>query len=241
MPRPIIGITVRQIPARETKGRLDTARSYVDEIERAGGVARLIAPNQNLRSEIGKIDGLLLPGGGDVYPKLYGANPDGSEPPDNARDRMEIEAIRLALNRRMPILGICRGIQVLNVALGGDLIQHIPKLNRGKSRFLQHCDPKNRLSHNIRVEAGSLLARLIRAKRPKVNSRHHQAVGERLGEGLRVTARSSDGIVEAIEMDKSRLVLGVQFHPENLVANYPRHGGIFKWLIAEATRYRRRF
>jgi len=239
MKRPVIGITVKAIPAREAQDKRDTARSYVAEVERAGGQARLIAPNEDLRSVMKKIDGLLLSGGGDVNPNFFGARPDGSEPADNARDRMEIAAARMAVRHTMPVLAICRGIQVLNVALGGDLIQDIPRVDCGERKHLNHRDPQNTLSHAIRIEPGSLLARLLRAQRPKVNSRHHQAVGPRLAKGLLVTARSTDGIIEAVEMNGGRPVLGVQFHPENLVAKYPRYGVIFKWLAAQARRYRR--
>ena len=239
MKRPVIGITVKELPAREAQDKRDTARSYVAEVERAGARARLVAPHENLRSVMKKIDGLLLSGGGDVNPEFFGARPDGSEPPDNARDRMEIAATKMAVRRAMPVLAICRGIQMLNVALGGDLIQDIPQRDTRECGPLNHRDPRNTLSHTIRIEPGSLLARLLRARQPKVNSRHHQAVGPRLGKGLLVTARSTDGIIEAVEMNGGRPVLGVQFHPENLVAKYPRYGVIFKWLAAQARRYRR--
>jgi len=235
MRHPLIAITVKRVPAGRKATDSDTAPSYRAEIERAGGVPILLAPDADLRGSLDLADGLLLPGGGDVDPREFNAKRHRkTKEIVPARDRMEIEAIRLARARGMPILAICRGIQVLNVALGGDLIQDIPSQIQTD---VCHQSPDGR--HFIEIEPKSLLARLMRGTRINVNSRHHQAVGERLATGLRVTARSADGVVEAVEAVGGEPVLGVQFHPENLVAKNPRFGAIFTWLVTQTRRYRR--
>jgi putative glutamine amidotransferase len=163
--------------------------------------------------------GLLLAGGGDVQPTIYGetAHPafSGAEP---GRDEYEIELVRRALDADLPVLAICRGIQVLNVARGGTLIQHIPDEVGGTiNHYIQ--EPRFAIAHAIRVTSNSLLAGLLRTRLENghdcpVNSRHHQAP-HALGEGLVATATAPDGVIEAIEDPRHRFCLGVQWHPEN--------------------------
>jgi putative glutamine amidotransferase len=218
-----------------------TGRAYVNEIVRAGGaplLLPLVAERDAVRAMIEAVDGLLLTGGGDVSSLEFGAEPvPGVRLIDPARDRMEIDAIRRAARRSLPILGICRGIQLLNVALGGDLVQDIPTQIKGAIRHWS-SDLAPSLSHTIRVEPKSILASLIGEGRVAVDSSHHQAVG-RPGKGLRVTAHATDGVVEAIEAEDRRPILGVQFHPEEIAGEHPRFRAIFEWLVKQARRFRR--
>src|SRR5207302_5283381 len=158
------------------------------------------------------LDRLLLPGGPDLDPMLYGEDHDpdlGSVDPE--LDHFEIDLVRRAVARSLPVLGICRGQQVINVALGGTLHQHLPEHDK-------HGLPRRHLAHEIEVQAGSELARAAEGEPVMVNSLHHQAIKE-LGAGLRVTARSPDGVVEALEGGER--VVAVQCHPEELIENSP--------------------
>jgi putative glutamine amidotransferase len=170
---------------------------------RRGLAAAGIEPVENVRSLTG-LDGLLLAGGTDVDPALYGepAAPE-TEEPDRERDSLERALVAEALERDLPVFGICRGIQLLNVALGGTLEQHIE----------DHKRPKVREVHPVRIEPGSLLARILGAGDYMVNSRHHQCAG-RIAAALRVSATAPGGVVEAVELPGKRFVLAVQWHPE---------------------------
>jgi gamma-glutamyl-gamma-aminobutyrate hydrolase PuuD len=156
------------------------------------------------------VHGLLISGGTDVSARLYSSEPSPhSDPPDDARDLMELTLVREALDRDLPVLAICRGMQLLNVALGGTLIPHLPQTEAHRQRGVMDA-------HAIQVMEGTRLAAVIGPGPLAVNSRHHQAV-DALGEGLRISARSSDGVVEAIEIPDRRFILGVQWHPEDRV------------------------
>jgi putative glutamine amidotransferase len=177
----------------------------------AGGQPTLIAAEEPGADEttdpLGDLDGLLLPGGPDVDPELYGQERDpdlGSIDPE--LDRFEIDLVRRAVARSMPVLGICRGQQVINVALGGTLHQHLPEHDK-------HGLPRSHLAHQIQVEVASELDRVAAGEALMVNSLHHQAIKD-VGAGLRVTARSPDGVVEALEAGDT--VVAVQCHPEEL-------------------------
>jgi len=249
MARPLIGITTGHLPgegSRECRSAVQRivvgcARAYVTEVVRAGGSALLMPPvaeRDAVRAMIEGLDALLLSGGGDVAALEFDAEPHPSiRNVDVPRDRLEIEATRLAARRGLPILAICRGVQVLNIALGGDIIQDISTQIDGA---IQHwsCELVPGPSHTIEVEAPSRLASLIGAGRVAVNSGHHQAVG-RLAKGLRATARSPDGVIEAIEAADGRPILGVQFHPEQLADDYAQFRAIFDWFVAQARRFRR--
>lgn len=191
---------------------------YEESIRRAGGEVRVLdyaadGPADVVRSA----DAILLAGGGDVLPSLYGeeahATFDAAEP---GRDAYEIELARRAAEADLPLLAICRGIQVLNVARGGSLIQHIPEEAGDVNHVLR--DPPFAIAHDIWVTSGTLLAQLLGDKMDgdtiPVNSRHHQAV-KKVGAGLVVTATAPDGVVEAVEDPARRFCLGVQWHPEN--------------------------
>lgn len=164
-----------------------------------------------------RADGVLLTGGDDVDPMLFGATPHPTyEPAEPGRDAFELELVRQALAADLPVFAICRGLQVLNVAVGGTLIQDIPS---EPGRFEIHSlGPPTRIAHDVAVVPGSRLVTLLRPRaiegRCPVNSRHHQAIRD-LGAGLVVTATASDGIIEAVEAPERPFCVGVQWHPES--------------------------
>jgi putative glutamine amidotransferase len=208
--KPTIGVT--------RCSRLD---DYVTSVEQAGGRARVLETSESPRRVLDEIDGLLLTGGGDIDPVLYGderhPTVDDAEP---GRDEFEIDLARRAMASDLPMLAICRGVQVMNVAAGGTLVQDIPSQVESS---LPHSivEPKSAEAHTIEITPGSRLEQALgrtvdSAHTCRVNSRHHQSVG-RLGTGLVRSAVAPDGIVEAIEKPgvDSTFCVGVQWHPEN--------------------------
>jgi len=191
---------------------------YPEAVRLGGGMALLIAPDDRYVEDpdevLDLLDGLILAGGADVDPSFYGAQRDPHvtfTTPD--RDRYELALARRALERDLPLLGICRGMQVLNVACGGTLIQHLPDaLGHEEHRRNLGSWPGN--EHHVDLDAGSIAARLAGETAHATFSHHHQGV-ERLGDGLVVTGRApEDGMIEAIEVPDRRLAVGVQWHPE---------------------------
>ena len=196
---------------------------YEESIRRAGGEPRLLDVSADRPEEaIRAAGGLLLAGGGDVHPDLYGAPTHPSfHPAETGRDVYEMELIARALEADLPVLAICRGIQVLNVARGGTLVQDIPTELASALEHKLPVPPNEpfTLAHEIWLEKGSLVARLVGdgggdADSRQVNSRHHQAV-KRLGQGLVAVATAPDGVIEAVEDPSRRFCVGVQWHPEN--------------------------
>ena len=193
---------------------------YEESVRRAGGEARVLdRSTDSPAAVIASVQGVLLAGGGDVHPTIYGAitHPtfDAAEP---GRDEYEIELVRLALAADLPVFAICRGIQVLNVARGGTLIQDIAD-EVGTTVNHRVAMPQHSIAHDVWIESGSLLERLMgerfeAGEACPVNSRHHQAP-KALGEGLISSATAPDGVIEAIEDPTRRFCLGVQWHPEN--------------------------
>jgi putative glutamine amidotransferase len=162
--------------------------------------------------------GLLLTGGVDVDPQLYGQEPHAmTQEPDRSRDEMELAALERALQAGLPVLAICRGAQLLNVKFGGTLCQHLPNPDVHEQRNPDEIPRKHRDAHEVEISAGTRLETIIGARRCAVNSRHHQAV-DRVGDGLEVSARSiTDGVVEGLELPSSRFVVAVQWHPEDRI------------------------
>jgi putative glutamine amidotransferase len=231
--RPIIGITSYAEQARWGVWDAPAAlipMAYVHAIERAGGRALLVPPSADAVDEtLDALDGLLFSGGADLDPEVYGAEPhpatDGVRP---KRDRAELALLEAALERDMPVLAVCRGSQVFNVARGGDLVQHLPDVV-GDERH-KHT-PGMYADHDVDVKAGTRLRDLLGDRAP-VKSHHHQGYG-RLGEGLVEAARADDGTVEAIEDPSRRFALGVLWHPEE-----GEDFKLFEALVEEAQRYR---
>lgn len=206
--RPVIGVT-----------SCSKLEDYLKSVEQAGGIPRVLEFNERPDAVLEEVDAVLLTGGGDVDPTLYGeARHPTVHDAEPGRDAFELQLARKALENDTPLLAICRGAQVLNVAAGGTLIQDIPT---AVATQLPHSvtDRPDRVAHGIRVDPGSRLAHVLGGDASdvcgcRVNSRHHQSV-DHVGEGLTVSARSEDGIVEAIEKPSARFCIGVQWHPEN--------------------------
>ena len=196
---------------------------YIASVEQAGARARVLEVAESPPQVLAEIDGVLLTGGGDVDPVFYGEDrhplTGDAEP---GRDEFEIDLARRAMSANVPLLAICRGAQVLNVAAGGTLVQDIPSaLETGLSHAVN--EPKTLRCHRIDVVAGTRLSAVLggsveAACSCRVNSRHHQSVG-RAGDGLVVSARAADGVVEAIEKPEHPFCIGVQWHPENFWAS----------------------
>ncbi len=176
----------------------------------AGGRALRLTPSRYQQHSHDRLQGLIIGGGDDIDPSLYGGHDDGRAPIDPDRDRFEIEMIEHALHTRLPLLGICRGAQLINVVLGGSLYGDIRGLRRQTSNFRTPLPRKTALTAHSGV-----LHRVLGANRWRINSLHHQAI-ERLGQGLVVAARDLDNFVQAVECEQGRLILGVQWHPEYL-------------------------
>ena len=193
-----------------------TPRPYATAVQATGALALVLPPDdaaaQSPDALLDRIDALLLAGGADIDPASYGAKPHpetkGTWP---ERDRFELALAHRALERDMPVLGICRGMQLLNVALGGTLVQHLPDvLGTNDHRKV----PGAFGDHEVRLEPGSLAARAVGAERATVKSHHHQGLDE-LGDGLRASGWSvPDDLVEAVELPDRRFTLGVLWHPE---------------------------
>jgi len=192
---------------------------YEEAVRRAGGEVRILDYETDPPATvIAEVDGILLPGGDDVRPSLYGAEThpafDAAEP---GRDIYELELARRAADADLPLLAICRGIQVLNVSRGGTLVQDIPT-EMPDALAHEVRETPHTIAHDVWVSEGTLLHQLLRERIDgdacPVNSRHHQAV-EKVGEGLVVSATAPDGVVEAVEDPSRRFCLGVQWHPEN--------------------------
>lgn len=239
--KPIIVITAgRQnlyTPRRESQSVWTGCDvNYVKSILRSGGTPMLLpflVDRDSVRAALGTADGLLLTGGGDVIPLAYGEEPHPkSIYQDPVRDEMEFEVVRLAVEMGLPVLGICRGIQVLNVALGGTLVQDIPSQ---VSDAIKHSGGElgPALTHSVDMDQDSLIARVFGTTTMPVNSWHHQAV-KGLGRGLKVTCRARDGVVEGLESDEGKRVLAVQYHPEEIAADFPQFQKLFDWLVSEA-------
>jgi putative glutamine amidotransferase len=200
--KPVIGIT-----------RCSRVDDYVESVKRAGGEPVVLEPTDDPARSLDRIDALLLSGGLDVDPALYGDAPHATTEVDAVRDRFEIPLTRDAIARDKPILAICRGVQVLNVAAGGSLVQDIPSAIQ--STLTHSVDtPKNHIAHHVRLTRGTVLADLLGTEQQSVNSRHHQAVGT-VADDFVVSAVSADGVVEAIEKPDATFCVGVQWHPEN--------------------------
>ncbi len=219
-------------------------QTYVDAIMRAGGAPILIPPVQDeatLRVLYERLDGVVFAGGGDIAPAHYGAEPHAKLGLiDPMRDSAELPMVRWAVADGKPILGICRGVQVLNVALGGTLYQDLPSELPSELRHNQSYEREDwtYLAHEIVVAPGSRLAQALGAELLPINSLHHQSVRD-IAVGLHAVAWAPDGVVEALEGAGEAFVVGVQCHPEALQAEAdPRWQGLFAAFVASSLRYR---
>jgi len=223
--KPLIGITPSYNPHSE-KFLLDI--EYVKAIQKAGGVP-LIIPYSDLKSNVDLIlerfDGIMLSGGGDVLPSYYKEEPKKTKRVVPERDELEIELVKKCFKNKKPLFAICRGCQVMNVAMGGSLIQDInSEIEHDQSAY------HDKLTHTIIIEKGTLLYEILKKRELKVNSFHHQAV-KKLGKNLKISAKAKDGIVEGIESEKHPFFLGVQFHPERLFEKHKIFFKLFKAFV----------
>lgn len=243
---PLIGVTASTtadgVPAT-TPPRAWLNNAYLRAVQQAGGVPVLLPPHlegRALDALWARLDGILLTGGGDLDPSRFAEarHPTVAEVSD-ARDRLEIEVTERAVHERRPLLAICRGIQVLNVALGGSLYQDIAS-ETGSTIAHSQTEPRDRPTHPVKVMGeGTRLGATLGAPEIAVNSMHHQAI-KRLGRALREVAWAPDGIIEGVELpEASALVLGVQWHPEELAAHDPAARNLFRTLITDAESHRR--
>src|SRR5437016_4489016 len=233
MARPVVGITTYVVPAKWSYWELEAAlipADYVHAVEQAGGRALLVPPSaEGIDETLDALDGLVFSGGSDLDPELYGQEAHAATfGIAKERDRAELALLQAALERDMPVLAICRGSQVLNVARGGDLVQHLPDVV-GDER---HKHPPGVFAdHDVTLEEGTRLAALLGGHAP-VKSHHHQGFG-RLGSGLREAAHADDGTVEALEDPSRRFALGVLWHPEA-----GEDMRLFEAFVEETRRYR---
>lgn len=232
MAKPLIGITTYLVPAAWGAWQLDAAlvpADYVRGVVRAGGAPLLVPPGADLDRTLDAVDGLVFSGGSDLDPELYGAEAHAeTSGVIRERDDFELSLMQAALARDVPMLAICRGSQILNVALGGDLEQHVPdRVGANTHKEVNGVFAE----HDVEVLDGTRLGSLL-GDRHDVKSHHHQGFGE-LGDGLRIAARAPDGTIEALEDPSRRFTLGVLWHPEA-----GEDMALFEALVAEALEYR---
>jgi putative glutamine amidotransferase len=243
VPRPLIAVPAYPVKAGRVEGWVNAGVAaplpYIEALQRAGAQEAILSPvaidDAGGVDVLARFDGLLLLGGGDLAPVEY-----GQEPRDEVysviahRDRFEIALVRAAIELGVPMLAICRGHQVLNVAQGGTLDQHIT----GRDGVLDHGKPGvegGASVHDLELEAGSRLATAMGTTRASCSSHHHQAV-DRVGDGLRITARAPDGIVEGIELAGDVWIVGAQWHPEDTAAGDPVQQRLFDTFVEQAAR-----
>jgi putative glutamine amidotransferase len=218
--QPLIGITGGLVDSSAGVPVCQLGQAYVTAVQRAGGIPLVIPvgiEGSALATQLSRLDGVLLSGGGDIdpllfngapHPKVYGISPE--------RDAMEIALVKMALEMEKPLLAICRGIQVLNVALGGGLYTHIQdQVEHSLKHDWFPKFPRDKLAHTVSLTCESQLDQIYDADEIRVNSLHHQGIS-RVGEGLTATAFAPDGLVEGLEVKGSSFALGVQWHPECL-------------------------
>ena len=234
--KPLIGIlaNLATIDSGVFNGleRVHLPNAYVHAVEKAGGVPVVIPVNtnkENIKYQIAAMDGILISGGEDVNPIVYKEEPSrelGYVHP--TIDEFDIEAIKIALELKKPILGICRGLQILNVALGGSLYQDLKYI---KGSYIKHSQEAKTYTgtHYINIKESSILYNIIKEK-TLVNSYHHQSI-KTLGSNLKVIAYSSDGVIEAIQKENEKFVVGVQWHPELMVDHDAGMLNLFKEFI----------
>jgi putative glutamine amidotransferase len=229
---PLIGLTTVRSIGKDNRIRDGLTQDYAQAITQSGGVPVLIPlstlevndEGRLLRSLFARLDGIVLPGGGDVHPSHYGCYIDDTiRGVSEIRDAVELRLARWAFEENVPLLGICRGHQVLNIALGGSLHNDILTL-QGSSATLRHDADhereRDKLMHTVTVAPESRLAHAMQSVHVEVNSLHHQAIN-RLAEPLVQTAAADDGIVEGVEVPQHRFMVGVQWHPEAIATHTP--------------------
>ncbi|GGH77695.1 putative glutamine amidotransferase [Pullulanibacillus pueri] len=234
MNKPLIALT-----ADFEQNQYKIKEEYCLSILETGGLpvaVPYLTDTLSLQEILSKVDGLILTGGSDIDPALYGEEPApslGTIVP--ARDRFEIPLVQYALTLDLPILAICRGLLILNVAAGGSLYQDI-YAEAGASLQHKQSAPRDHASHSIKVNKGTLLHRFTQTERLRINSFHHQAI-KRIAPGFHLSAAAPDGIIEAIEHPQKNFTLGVQWHPGSLLQKDPSARRLFQGFIQAAMEY----
>jgi gamma-glutamyl-gamma-aminobutyrate hydrolase PuuD len=232
----VIAVTGRRLGRTEKwpySGAAALPYAYLDAVTRAGGQPVIVNDAPDVKELVARVDAIVLTGGPDVDPRLYGQPPHpATYGVDPQADEFECALADVAIARGIPVLAICRGFQVLNVARGGTLHQHIPD-DPGVPRHGEPGVAGGARLHDITLDARSLLADVMDATRVTVSCHHHQAIATP-GDGLRVVGRAADGIVEAMELDGS-FVLAVQWHPEDTADDDPAQQRLFDALVRRAT------
>ena len=217
MRRPLIGITARHDTTPEKLPSVMLLQAYVTAIIEAGGAPILIPPElpeDGWRVLLDRLDGVLFSGGADIGLEHFNGEPHPTVEVNPVRDELELPLLRAAVDADKPTLGICRGFQVMNVALGGSLYTHIiDQLPNGLQHQWYSLQPRTYLAHPVRVEEGTRLAEILGAPLLEVNSLHHQGIKD-LAPGLKPTAYAPDGLIEGIELPDHKFALAVQWHPE---------------------------
>jgi putative glutamine amidotransferase len=244
MPRkPLVAVPAYPVVPGRIEGWVDAGiavpEPYIAALKRAGAQEAVLMPepisDTDANDLLDHFDGLLMLGGPDLDPETYGEEPDGlGYGVSHVRDAFELTLLRAALDRSLPTLAICRGAQVLNVLLGGSLDQHIT----GREGLLGHGIPGvegGAALHDLEIDKGSRLQQAMGVTEAECSSHHHQAV-DRLGDGLTITARAPDGIVEGIELDGNAWIVGAQWHPEDTAGRDPSQQALFDTFVAEARR-----
>ncbi len=224
---PLIGITTY---GQNEEGHFTIPRDYVDCVRRAGGTVVLIPPGvADFDGLLEHLDGVILAGGGDLDPQCYGGRKhEAIYMLDAERDETELMLARRVIDSGLPTLGICRGTQVINVVLGGTLVEHLPD-EVGES-IVHRLPPREPTEHCVRVQEGTQLADILRQREFSCASWHHQAIRD-VAEGLNVAARAADGVIEAVEMPAHHWLVAVQWHPELTAAREPVQQRLFERFI----------
>ena len=235
MTRPLIGIGSDILQTEGERDRAFGFLTYVEALRRSGAIPLLLPPQpENVPELVARLDGVLLARGADCDPAVYGeACHPSLEPLDRRRQDNDLALAKWARERGVPALGICLGVQLMNVAAGGTLIQDIDSQHPTTIRHAREAEHRVRL--DVRIVEGTGLSRIVAERTPNVNSSHHQAIG-RVGEGLRVTATAPDGIVEGVEDPRHRFYQGVQWHPEDMDGE-DSAAALFRAFVAAARRF----
>jgi putative glutamine amidotransferase len=240
--RPVIGITPSEIRTAETlrpikegdppSREIALPTEYAAAVSDAGGIPVLLPPvdPERARGALDHLDGICVSGGPDLDPAAYGEEPSPHlGPTDSGLDRFELDLVGESLDRDLPLLAVCRGMQILNVVAGGNLIQHLPEVTATPHR---QDEPGTAPGHPVEIDPDSRLARFVGGTTIGVNTFHHQAI-DRLGQDLEVVATAPDGVIEAVELPGRDFVVGVQWHAE-LAGPRPLETGLFEALVEAA-------